>query len=212
MGKDENSELGDSLIETIINSDARDAAIELVDIGIDKIFQDAQDETLEQVPVVKMFYSIIKTGLTIRDFFFLKKLFRFISGFSEIDESLRERVNRAVSDKQYRHELGEQLINALDRFDQLVKSDALLKLLVARGKHEINHEEFLRYVYALERIDFNNVQDLRDFYRSGDNYSDNYYLNNFAFVGFLKSSNLFDSAGSFEITEFGEKFLKIIDG
>lgn len=210
--KDEKPGLGDSLIEIITNSDARDAAIELLDIGIDKIFQDVQNETLEQIPVMKMFYSIIKTGVTIRDYFFLKKLLRFISGFSEIDESLREQLNKATFDKKYRHELGEQLISALDRFDQLVKSDALFKLLIARSKNEVDHKEFLRYVYALERIDFNNIQDLRDFYYLNDSYTNNYRLNNFAFVGFLKSSDLFDSTGSFEITDFGKKFLKITNG
>lgn len=212
MDKDEKPGLGDSLLETITDSDATDAAIDLIDIGLDKIFQDMQNETLEQVPVVKTLYSIIRAGLTVRDYFFLKKLLRFVSGFSEIDENLRKQISKAVPDKNYRQELGEQLINALDRFDQLVKTDALFKLLIARSKNEIEHSEFLRYIYALERIDFNNIQDLRSFCYSDNNYTNNYYLNNFAFVGFLKSSDLFDSTGSFEMTDFGKKFLEIIDG
>ncbi len=54
----------------------------------------------------------------------------------------------------------------IDRLETLKKIDALIKLFLAFAKGEISQNEFFRYSYVLENIDFNNLDILTGFYIS----------------------------------------------
>ena len=123
------------------------------------------------------------TFLTVREQFFLEKTVLFLKGFEDIDENFRNKFNRATSDQKYKEDLEARLIIALDRFDELAKADALFKVFVARINDEIDHKEFLRYLYVLDKIDFHNLKAFRDFYASKDEVTNDCSLNSFAFVG-----------------------------
>jgi hypothetical protein len=204
--------LGESLIETIADSGARDTAIDFAEIGVDQLLlKGLQDETFNQVPIIKGIYSVFKAGLAVRDYFFLRKFFLFISGFKDIDEEFKTKIDQAMSDPKYKVELGEQLVNALERFDQLSKANALFKLLVAWINQKINYQEFLQYVYVLDRINYNSLEVLKDFYLLDKAKGNNHLLNNCAFVGLLTLGGSWIHVGGFTKNEFGEKFLKILD-
>jgi hypothetical protein len=217
--KNQNS-LGMSLIRTITDSDIRDSAIDGLEVGIDQLFSanGIQDELLKEIPVLKTFYAIAKSGIMIRDHLFLRKLHLFLLDFKDIDDKTKNKLEQAKSDKKYQQEVGEHLVNSLERFDQLVKASSLFKIFIARIREEINHQEFLRYLYVLDKIDIHNINLLQEFYSIGRErfYSLNPIriinpeLNNFAFVGLL---TLVTGAGltTFDTNNFGEQFLQVLD-
>ncbi len=216
LDKKDEQKLGKSLIETIANSGTRDIAIDLAEIGVDRILQDLQDETLSQVPILKTLYSIAKTGLAIRDYFFLKKLFLFIAGFKDIDDKLRKKLENDMAEPNSREELGEQILNSLERFDQITKAEALSKLFIAHLQDEINHQEFLRYSYALDKIDIQSIEILNEFYSSRLPREREYLLHNFVFVGLVSVyfgyfGEGIEAPGHFLGNEFGEKFLRLLN-
>lgn len=114
----------------------------------------------------------------------------------------------------------------MDRIDQLKKTEALFKIYSAYLKQEISYKEFLGYSYVLLKIDFDNIEVLKDFYcqeESVDKDKDvydieghlkNYSLNNFAFAGLLAIGGQglrFKGFIGFSKNAFGEKFLKILN-
>lgn len=162
---------GISLMRTMSDAGMRDSIIDSIDVGLDKLLEGIQDETLSQLPIIKTVYCLSKTGFAVRDYLFLKKIFLFISGFKEVDDQFKKSFDDKSKDKAYRDKVGEELINALNLFDQIGKASLLFKLFSAYVNDEIDYQEFNRYSYALQRIDINNIEVLWKFYHAEGYYS-----------------------------------------
>lgn len=149
------------------------------------------------------------TFFSVREKFFLEKTVLFLKGFEEIDEDFKKKFNRATSDQKYKEILESRLIIALDRFDELAKADALFKFFVAHINKEITEEEFLNYLYVLDKVDFSRLEALGKFYASKNEVTNDSSLNSCAFVGLLKLMNRSDMT-VFGKNDLGIKFLKIL--
>jgi hypothetical protein len=149
------------------------------------------------------------TFVTVRERFFLEKTGLFLKGFEDINEEFRSKLDKTISDQKYKDNLENWLIIALDRFDDLAKVDALFKIFVAHINNEIDQQEFLRYLYVLDKIDYYNLKAFVEFYISTAEVTSDSGLNSFAFVGLLRLINNLDII-AFGKNEFGTKFLEIL--
>jgi hypothetical protein len=168
-----------------------------------------QDTLTSKILLQEFDYATMTTFLTVREQFFMEKTLLFLKGFETIDEDFRNKFDKVISNENYKKDLEERLIVALDRFDQLAKADALFKFFVAHINTEINHQEFLHYLYVLDKIDFHNIEKFKNFYESSDEVTHDSSLNSFAFVGLLQLVTKFDLT-VFGKNEIGNKFLKIL--
>lgn len=164
--KDENerTDLSESLARTIADAGLRDAVLDVAEAGMDQLLRHLQDEVINHIPVLKVIYSFVKTGIAVRDYLFLKKLFKFLAGLREMDEEMKERISRVLSDEKERIELSEQLLVSLERFEQVSKAEMLFRLFAARVRGELSHIEFMRLAHALDRIDYFDLDLLKKFY------------------------------------------------
>lgn len=149
------------------------------------------------------------TFLTVREQFFMEKTLLFLKGFESTDDNFKNKFDRVIANQDYKKNLEEKLIIALDRFDELAKADALFKFFVAHINNEINHQEFLHYLYVLDKADFHNIEKFLKFYASSEDVTSDSCLNSFAFVGLLRLVTKSDLT-VFGKNEFGSKFLKIL--
>ena len=153
--------------------------------------------------------TAMTTFFSIREKFFIEKTALFLKGFEDIDENFKNKFNKVTSDQKSKEDLEARRISALDRFDELAKADALFKVFVAYINNEIGHQEFLRYLYVLDKIDFSKVEDFRSFYNSSDEVISDSSMNSFAFVGLLQLMTRVNIT-VFGKNDFGKKFLKIL--
>ncbi len=220
---DEKIEATESPAKRIAESGMADLAVDLSEVGLDRLLKDFQNDTLGQIPILKTVYALAKVSYAIKDFFFKKKLLRFITGFQDAHEFLREKIEQALPDRKDKQEMGEHLIIALQRFDQITKAEALCKLFLACINGEITRQELLKYTRVLDKIDFDDLDILKAFYQSGQadkEASD--VLRSFAFTklvsvdysGVPEVGQLFPRSGGggekFIRTESGEKFMKAL--
>ena len=147
---------------------------------------------------------------SVREKFFIEKTALFLKGFEDIDENFKNRFNKVTSDHKSKEDLEARLIIALDRFDDIEKAEALFKVFVAYINNEIDHQDFLRYLYVLDKIDFSKVESLRNFYISNEDTINDSSMNSFAFVGLLQLMTRLDRT-VFGKNDFGSKFLKILN-
>lgn len=140
----------------------------------------------------------------------MEKTVLFLKCFESINEDFRSKLDKTIADQRYKEEIEERLIIALDRFDEPAKAEALFKFFVARINNQIDQEEFRRYLYVLDKIDFSNLETFKNFYISREEVTNNSSLNSFAFVGLLQLTNRLDIM-VFGKNDFGSKFLKILD-
>ncbi|MBD2628022.1 hypothetical protein [Trichormus variabilis] len=163
---EEDLSLGTSLIKTISEAGMKDTALNLAEVLNDKLLENIQNETFSKIPIIKSFYSLVKTGLAVRDYLFMKKLLLFISGCKNVDDTFKKNIEDKSTNLEFQQKLGEELINALSMFDQISKAEALSKIFIAYIKDEINYQQFSQYSYILQNIDLNNLIILREFYYS----------------------------------------------
>lgn len=220
---EKNIEAAKSPAKKMAESGMADLAVDINEVGLDSLLKGIQNDIIGQLPLLKTVYALAKASYTIKDYFFQKKLIRFIAGFKDTDEFFKEKIEQALPNRQDRQEMGERLIVALQRFEQITKSDALCKLFRAYINKEITHREFLQYTLVLDRIDFDDLETLKAFYESGRIDKElNDVLRSFAFTklvsvdysGRPEFGKMFPRSGGgdekFIRNGFGEKFIKAL--
>lgn len=164
MQDNEYTESSNSLAKDVAESGMLDLAVDISEIGLDKLFENTQNEIIGQIPVLQTIQAIVKAGYVVNDFFFKRKLMKFIAGFKEADADLKEKIEAALPNQHDKNEMGEHLIIALQRFEQITKADALCKLFLARINAIISQREFKQLTFALDKLDFNDIDIFKQFY------------------------------------------------
>jgi hypothetical protein len=127
---DNQTNLTGIISEELINN-SLDIGIEYSELVLDDFLGDG---VLKEVPFIKTIYSIGKIGESIRERFFVKKLFSFLKQFHQnslSEEVVRDFRVRFTNDKDYRNEVTEQLMIYIDSFLTTEKSKILAKLFSA---------------------------------------------------------------------------------
>jgi len=169
-----------------------------------------QDVFVSKIPISGTGYFTMQTCFSVREKFFLEKTVLFLKCFEDIDESFRHQLYKYIAHEQYKQDLEDRLIIALDRFDDSEKAVALFKFFVAHVNKEIEHQEFLRYLYVLDKVDLHSLETFKEFYSSNKELTSDSRLNSFAFLGLLQLMSKSDIM-AFGKNDFGSKFLKILE-
>ncbi|MTJ10619.1 hypothetical protein [Anabaena sp. UHCC 0204] len=220
MNRKDSKKITEFLMEVIQNSEVVDRLKDFAEIGIDELLDDG---IIKDIPIISSVYSMIKLNSTVREITFLKKIISFYAEIGYVDHKFKDKfMLKYQSDPQYRKQVGEYIINALDRFDQINKAEAFGKIFAAYIRNEIKYNELTQYSYALDKIDFLNINILKDFYLSKMSPDKTYFLQNFVFPGLVSidfGNHLMNHSWFSEFTpqigfaknEFGEKFLNILE-
>lgn len=151
-----------------------DVTADLSDVGISKILEEGGYEFLAQVPIVRTILGLAKAGASVRDRLFTRKVLLFRAGLAA-DNQLREKIERSFEDVEAQRDMSERLLLALEQFDRISKAEILGKLFRVRINNTISHQEFSRLIYALNRMDVDDMGTLTGLYdghKSEDSTSD----------------------------------------
>jgi hypothetical protein len=149
MDKKQRADLGESLVESIGNSEISDITTEAWDLAIDTFLEDG---VLKDIPVIGWAVKALKARQSVRDALFLKKIVMFLIAASEISAEEKENFTIKINqDKNYRQKVGENLLLLIDRHERIEKSLLLGRLFAAHIKNELSHEQFMRLSTALDR-------------------------------------------------------------
>lgn len=146
-----NNSMSQQFTEELLNPSV-DLAVDYSEIYIDDLIQ---NETLNEIPIVKTVIGIIKTGISINNFFFVKKLLSFIREFNtgKISKDKKEEFQKKIlEDSKFRKKVTEQIMVCLDRFNDVNKAIILANLFKAFVDEKISYEKFVFISIAMERL------------------------------------------------------------
>lgn len=132
-----------------------------IDLGIDYLELPLDDflvdGVLREIPMIKTIYAVGKLGLSIRERYFVKKLFVFLSEFyfqkgNVITKELSKIRIKFDTDKKYREKVTEHLIIHIDSFLNAEKSKIFAKLFRAYLEGCFNWEHFTHLSSCLNSI------------------------------------------------------------
>jgi len=105
--------LPDSLSKTISNSELVSVSSELGEIAIDSILEDG---LLKDLPIIASLTGLWKTGASIKDALFTRKLITFLNAISDIPTDKRAGMVESLNDPVTAEKAGEKLLVLLERF------------------------------------------------------------------------------------------------
>jgi len=194
--------LEDSLIETLGRSDLMSVLKDGGELALDSVLDAG---LLRDIPVLGALHSIWKTGTTMRDLLFQRKLLRFLFELRELSADERQdMIRRLEHDHSYSQKVGESLILLLDRLDHLDKPKLVARAFTAFCRGQIDASELQRINYIIDRIFLPDLDSLDLLSQRGA--LPDYVLQSFVNTGLARPSH--DVSANLEKTTIGETFMK----
>lgn len=153
--------IDNSMIETLKESNLPSVLGDLGEITIDSIFEEG---VLKELPIISTMIGLWRTGVTIRDFIFIRKLLKFLEELSEVPRQERiEMIERLEKDTDYRDKVGEEIVLLLDRLDSVEKAKFTGRAFSAYCKGYIDVDTLRRINYAIDRVLLRDLSELNKF-------------------------------------------------
>lgn len=148
-----------SLVETLRSSELAPLSGELAEAALDGILEDG---VLKDLPVVGSLIALYKTGQSVRDHLFTKKLMTFLGGVQQLSKQERAVVLGKVAANP--EAAGELLLLALERMDSMEKPALLAKTFCLLADGHITAAEFHSLRRVIDVVHLDDLPEITDFY------------------------------------------------
>jgi hypothetical protein len=122
----------------------------------------SNSEILDDIPLLGTVNKAFKTGTTIRDQIFAKKVWRFLTTIRDISETERNKFIADLEKSAIVEKVGETLLVLLDKFDDSRKSELLGKLVKTKISGEIDESNFFRLSHVVMHSYYPDLLQLKD--------------------------------------------------
>lgn len=198
--------LNNALIESIKSPGIVDLTRYLGEIPLDACLDDG---LLKELPIVGTFVGLAKTVVSIRDQLFLRKICRFLFCLSDISIEDRKKFVQDLSDER-KEKVGESVIGALDRIENVEKSDIIGSLFKAYVNNVIDLDTLRRLISKVCACSLPDLQALKRIC-SGEKIDDLQIYSDLANNGLMELT-VIDGNGTvpehYEITTHGSRLVE----
>lgn len=123
---------------------------------------------LKDLPIIGNAVSILKIKDSISDRIFIKKLNNFLFSIRDIErEKIDDFYEKINTNENYKQNVGEKLIELIDRIDSEAKPQIIGNLFKAVLLQKIDYEYFLRLSNIVENSFYYDLTYLREYDRNG---------------------------------------------
>jgi hypothetical protein len=141
----QSGDLPESFSKTLGTSDLTTVGIDVAEVTLDSLLNDG---ALRDLPVIGTLVNLWKTGVTVKDALFLRKLLIFLDQLKEIPVEKRRDMIKSLADKTTQENVGEKLLGLLERLDSSAKARILAGAFSAYVRSTINVRRILAsFVY-----------------------------------------------------------------
>jgi hypothetical protein len=212
---DSDRTLPGSLLATIAESDLPSVSADLADAFV----ADTLPATLSGVPVVGPLVGLLRTGASVRNLVFARKLAKFLSELASVpEEERRAFVGDMHADPEVARDVGEHLVLLIDRLDDMAKAVLLARAFKAFLLRRIDRTLFNKLAGALDRAPYSSLARLPSFYSAeppppGKDIADFDDLQDLAIAGLVRlefGGGYGGGAGRFVHNNIGAAFVRYV--
>lgn len=146
---------GKSLELTIVGEELENISKDLSETVIDSILDEG---VLKEIPIISSVVSGFKIYSTIRERFYIKKLYKFLYEIHNVSQEDRENFIGKFSKDEDKTDFFEKLLFLIDRQDDVYKSTIVGKLFCKTLLERISTDNFLRCAVLIDRIYIKDLQ------------------------------------------------------
>lgn len=171
------------------------------------------NDTLRDIPLLGTIIAIGRLGWSVKEQIFAKKLIRFLSNLVEINQDERiDMLNRLDNEDGFAHQVGDRLIEILDKLDSYKKPEMLARVFRAYAARSIDGEMLNRLNYTIEHLPHYDFQYVRTFFYGSEKdrmSMSRTTLNSLAMAGIAIPLSAWDTI-AFVPNDVCEKFVDIV--
>lgn len=157
-------QMGTRVVGIVKSTDLVSLAKDFAEIGVDSVLSEG---ILRDIPVVNTVLAVARVGLSIPDRIFAKKLQQFLTSLAELSPQDRaSMVDRLDEEESFRHQVGDRLIELLDRIDSHLKPEMVARAFRAYAANSIDIDMLNRLNHAIERLPHYEIKYVRQFHVS----------------------------------------------
>ena len=206
------SDLGTALTNSIRDDQVVDAAATVADIGIDAAINSG---ALDGVPVIGALTSIYRAGRQISQFFFQKKIHRFLNEMSRLSLQERESFTEKLHASGESSRFGETILLLLERADELDKPVLIARIFVAHISGNFDYSTAVRLSHIVNRSIYSDLTALGNFnagLQDDQEIADALYSAGLLAISGFDGGSRFDGGGGlmFELNRFGKALAPLI--
>ena len=158
---DSEKKISTVVVATVKSADIAGLAKQYAEIGLDSVLSEG---LLRDIPLVNIFIALGRLGVSINDQIFAKKLVRFLSSLADLSaEDRASMVERLDKEDGFRRQVGDRLIEILDRIDSHAKPEMVAKVFRAYALKQIDFDMLSRLNYAIDRLPQFEAKRVREF-------------------------------------------------
>ncbi len=163
----ENNKHNTSILETLKASNLNEIPQDILEMSIDLILSDG---LIKELPIIKWLSITRKTVHNFYDYFFIKKIIKYLISFNDISLLKRQQmIHRLESDSNFGKQTGEKILFLLSQLDDLEKPKMMANAFKAYCREKINSDDLYRLCYAIKAIFICDIKNLLPFYKSKKN-------------------------------------------
>lgn len=204
---------GRNLIRAVVGTHVGDAIFDVAEVILD---QNLGDGLLKDLPLVGIPVKLARTRQVISEELFIRKLVRFLTNLVDIPGEDRAKLQEDYPDgSEKQRVLGENLLLALERLDDIDKPAVLARFFAAYMRSKIDYITFTRLARALERFNMELLPNLRWYYTRVEPVVDTpeEMIHELSLAGLvtagLAGSGAFGGAAGYRYSSLGKSFLSI---
>ncbi len=148
---DANKNISDKLLNELFNP-TLDLSIDYSEIYIDDIIE---NEIIKEIPIVKSIIGVIKSGISINQFWFTKKLLTFIQEFNSgniTSEKIQAFKLKLKSEDKFSKKIAEKLMIFIDRNIEINQTKITANLFKSFVNQSISFEELNNILITLDKL------------------------------------------------------------
>ncbi|MDG4895816.1 hypothetical protein P9272_19795 [Mesorhizobium sp. WSM4976] len=137
-----------------------DVAVTTADIGLDAAVKSG---ALDGVPFFGAFTGIVRAGIAVRDYLFLKKVAAFLEAFDKTPLADRKTFIDELDKKGKKAEFGDQILLLIDRMEDIEKPVIVARLISAAATGKLPLNKALRVSKIVDRAFVEDLKTLPQF-------------------------------------------------
>lgn len=154
--------LSTEIVTTVRSADLGGLSKDYGEVLLDSVLSEG---TLRDIPILGTLVAVGRVGICIKDQIFAKKLVRFLSNLAEVGQADRlEMLDRLDNEDGFAHQVGDRLIELLDKVDAHAKPEMLAKAFRAYASRTIDGEMLNRLNHAIERLPHYEIKSIPAFH------------------------------------------------
>lgn len=204
---------GRNLIKAVVGNQLGDTIFDVAEVMLD---QNLAEGVLKDLPLVGIPVKLARAQQSISEELFLRKLARFLNDLQDIPAEDRAKLLDDFPDgSEKQRVLGENLLLALERLDDIEKPVVLARFFAACMRSEIDYTTFTRLARALEKFNMELLPNLRWYYSRVEPAVETpeEIIHELSLAGLvtagLAGSGTFGGAAGYRYSSIGKTFLSI---